>query len=350
MMTCVRPNDDERPGVEEAPAEESKMDARAPAASLIIKTISSREGNHTPVPEAKPGATTTGAVPAYGALTSDLGRLTPTNPGRIKAPPVCSNPSLKKEASSAVEFGLPGVCFTDHEAGIASDRALASQQGGSNSDDECPLAVDKCDSQFAWSIQAESAEAAREVKAYVSSNSTIVTASSVGGSSCAGRSFNGSFNVAGEATAALKTAAGGIGSSNSPPVEVVRTDEGAEVPTTDDEGYTNNSNSGGRRGGTLYSSAVGGGDGKANRTTNTTTPCAPTFVHATSTSSLSSSFTSKLQSQSSSRQGRSLQRWLVHSRTDELVRQVAGCIPITQDGRVILVSASRKAEWILREF
>jgi len=30
-----------------------------------------------------------------------------------------------------------------------------------------------------------------------------------------------------------------------------------------------------------------------------------------------------------------------------LVRQVAGCIPITRDGRVLLCSASRKPEWIL---
>ena len=322
-MTLVRPND---AGEEAArPAEPSAKDA-----SLMTNGIPSREDNHTPVPEASV------AKPAYGALTSDLGRLTPTNPGRIKAPPVCSNPSLKKEASSAVDFGLPGVCFTEHEANNAAERALASQ-GGSNSDDECPLAVEKSDSKFAWTIQAESAEAAREVKAYVSCSSTIVTASTSGGS-CAGPSSSGSFCGAGEAIAALKTAAGGIISS-SPPVEVVRTDEATEVPTTDDEAMC--TTGGGRRGGALNSSAAGGGDGKLGENANRP---------ATATAPLSSSFTSKLQSQSSSRQGRSLQRWLVHSRTDELVRQVAGCIPITQDGRVILVSASRKAEWILREF
>lgn len=330
-MTGVRQNDAEEEAAR--PSEQSLKDARAPAAYLIRNAVPSREDNHTPVPEAKPGATTTGAMPAYGALTSDLGRLTPTNPGRIKSPPVCSNPSLKKEASSAVDLGLPGVCFTEHEAENAAGRALATQ-GGSGSDDECPLAVEKSDSQFAWTIQAESAEAAREVKAYVSCGSTIVTTSTSGGS-CAGPSSSGSFCGAGEAIAALKTAAGGIVSS-SPPVEVVRTDEAAEVPTTDDEGLC--ATGGGRRSGTLCSSALGGGDGKlggnSSRAVTTTAP-------------LSSSFTSKLQSQSSSRQGRSLQRWLVHSRTDELVRQVAGCIPITQDGRVILVSASRKAEWIL---
>jgi diphosphoinositol-polyphosphate diphosphatase len=61
----------------------------------------------------------------------------------------------------------------------------------------------------------------------------------------------------------------------------------------------------------------------------------------------SSSFTDKLIKDAQSRQGRSLQRWLVHSQTESLVREVAGTIPITKDGRIVLVSASRKKEWIL---
>ena len=61
----------------------------------------------------------------------------------------------------------------------------------------------------------------------------------------------------------------------------------------------------------------------------------------------SSSFTDKLIKDAQSRQGRSLQRWLVHSPTESLVREVAGSIPITSDGRIVLVSASRKNEWIL---
>jgi diphosphoinositol-polyphosphate diphosphatase len=60
-----------------------------------------------------------------------------------------------------------------------------------------------------------------------------------------------------------------------------------------------------------------------------------------------SSFTDKLIKDAQSRQGRSLQRWLVHSQTESLVREVAGCVPITRDGRIVLVSASRKNEWIL---
>merc|ERR1712127_915587 len=67
----------------------------------------------------------------------------------------------------------------------------------------------------------------------------------------------------------------------------------------------------------------------------------------TSSTSLSATFNENLLKEKSSRQGRSLQRWLVHSPTEELVRQVAGTIPITRDGRIILASASRKTEWIL---
>lgn len=62
---------------------------------------------------------------------------------------------------------------------------------------------------------------------------------------------------------------------------------------------------------------------------------------------LSTAFTDNLVKENSSRQGRSLQRWLVHSPTEQLVRQVAGTVPITRDGRIVLASASRKKEWIL---
>ena len=46
-----------------------------------------------------------------------------------------------------------------------------------------------------------------------------------------------------------------------------------------------------------------------------------------------------------SRQGRDTQRWLRDRGED--IRLVTGCVPILQDGMVLLVSASRKAEWIL---
>jgi len=71
------------------------------------------------------------------------------------------------------------------------------------------------------------------------------------------------------------------------------------------------------------------------------------FPSPPSPKSLPPSFTDKLIKDHQSRQGRSLQRWLLHSPTESLVRQVAGCIPITRDGRIVLVSASRKNEWIL---
>jgi len=79
--------------------------------------------------------------------------------------------------------------------------------------------------------------------------------------------------------------------------------------------------------------------------------CTPQLSVATApeafSTSLSTTFTKNLVEANLSRQGRSLQRWLFHSPTEELVRQVAGTIPITRDGRIILVSASRKTEWIL---
>ena len=72
----------------------------------------------------------------------------------------------------------------------------------------------------------------------------------------------------------------------------------------------------------------------------------PSDALPTSTS-LPAAFTNNLVKGNSSRQGQSLHQWLVHSRTNELVRQAAGTVSITRDGRIILVSASQKMEWIL---
>lgn len=55
----------------------------------------------------------------------------------------------------------------------------------------------------------------------------------------------------------------------------------------------------------------------------------------------------KVSLQKTSRQGRSSQRWLTDSFTNETVRLVSGCVPILKGGKILLVSASRKAEWIL---
>lgn len=48
-----------------------------------------------------------------------------------------------------------------------------------------------------------------------------------------------------------------------------------------------------------------------------------------------------------SRQGRDLQRWDTDQRTSSLIRLTTGAVPITNDGRIVLVSSAKKREWIL---
>lgn len=48
-----------------------------------------------------------------------------------------------------------------------------------------------------------------------------------------------------------------------------------------------------------------------------------------------------------SRHGRSTQRWLMDPNSPKVTRLVTGCVPILSEGRVMLVSASKKKEWIL---
>lgn len=50
---------------------------------------------------------------------------------------------------------------------------------------------------------------------------------------------------------------------------------------------------------------------------------------------------------SNSRQGRDHQRWDRCKNTNELIRLATGCIPITNDGRILFCSSSKKKEWIL---
>ena len=47
------------------------------------------------------------------------------------------------------------------------------------------------------------------------------------------------------------------------------------------------------------------------------------------------------------RQGRATQRWVNDAETNEPIRLVTGCVPIMRGGKILFVSASRKAEWIL---
>lgn len=48
-----------------------------------------------------------------------------------------------------------------------------------------------------------------------------------------------------------------------------------------------------------------------------------------------------------SREGRAKQRWDRCPITNRLIRLTTGCVPITNDGRILFVSSARKKEWIL---
>ena len=282
------------------------------------------------------------SISMYGQLTPAGRSMTPTCQGRIKAPPICSAPALQKVASDVSELTNDKVCFSSAEAESCAVKARLlwnsahaqhhhhlPQQGGGDAPDggnEVPLNIDGMGDY--WKIHAESAAAAAEVKAYVSSSSTVVTNTSAS-SLCGGGGRGGS--VVG-ASASLASVGGGSSSStptimkkDRPPLEVVRTDnEDSLVVHSEDEHNPQ--------------PAVA---------TATNVNVAAATSHSSSVLPLSRDFTDKLVKGNSSRQGRSLQRWLVHSQTEELVRQVAGTVPITRDGRIVLVSASRKSEWIL---
>jgi 8-oxo-dGTP pyrophosphatase MutT (NUDIX family) len=61
----------------------------------------------------------------------------------------------------------------------------------------------------------------------------------------------------------------------------------------------------------------------------------------------SSQINLKVTSQKISRNGRQTQRWHTDPASQRVYRMVTGCVPIVEGGRVLFVSASRKAEWIL---
>lgn len=217
-----------------------------------------------------------------GKLIPAPERLTPTGQGRIKLPPVCIAPAMKKVASNDFDFISLGVCFTLEEAELCAEKALilgginldtAGRDPASSDDEEEPLNIDKClgfsctTSDESLVVIATIPPSKSEVTKCVSSSSSIVSTSSCG------------------RTAMRDT-----------PTVVVTTSVNAMKDHPPSTLLTNNN---------------------LTKSGNT------------------------------SRQGRSLQRWLVHSPSNELVRQVAGTIPITKDGRIILISASRKKEWIL---
>ncbi|KAL9188971.1 hypothetical protein ACHAXT_011461 [Thalassiosira profunda] len=256
-----------------------------------IAQASGKNSNISPVP-ARPNL--------KAMLTPAPGRLTPTG-GRIKSPPVCRAPSLKRAASTIDAFNMEGVCFSVEEAEKCADKAvvvLGENAGTGSGRDDTPLNVEQCDPGFP--VEAAASSRLADGKAFVSSSSTVITTSSA--SSC-GRSAMGN-EIAVVASLAVK---------RDPPLKVVRTDVEANA-----------------------------GDDTAQPAQSTNA-----MPSRASSSALSAGFTDNLIKGNSSRQGRSLQRWLVHAPTEALVRQVAGTIPITRDGRIVLVSASRKSEWIL---
>jgi len=259
----------------------------------------------------------------YGQLLIPApGRLTPTGQGRIKAPPVCMDLSLKRDATSIDEFSL-GVCFSPKEAESCAEKALVLDREASDNCsnfEDMPLNIEKCDAGFSWISQVEPELVfPSEVKPFTSSNSTVVTASSA--SSC-------------ERCAMENETAVGAVEQKDPPLEVVRTD--LVFNSEDEHGVTNGAQ---QPHDSLYAAS--------NATATTAATYKGKGRTVSSSLSLSTTFTEDLVKEKSSRQGRSLQRWSIHSPTEELVRQVAGTIPITRDGRIILISASRKKEWIL---
>eukprot|EP00804_Cyclotella_cryptica_P011999 CCRYP_004486-RB/>CCRYP_004486-RB protein AED:0.10 eAED:0.10 QI:741/1/1/1/0.5/0.33/3/490/474 len=228
---------------------------------------------------------------AGGKLTEAPGRLTPTGPGRIKAPPVCIDRALKRVASTIDDI----ECFTPDEAEKCAAKCLAVAGGYDINVEDIPFSVEGDEFMTNEPVTAPEALPCLEGKAHISSSSTVVTNTSA--ASC-----------------------GGTVLGADPPLKVVQTDDCA-----------------------MNSEDETGGTGEITHMDNTKkNPPSPP-----SPKSLPSSFTEKLIKGHQSRQGRSLQRWLLHSPTESLVRQVAGCIPITRDGRIVLVSASRKNEWIL---
>mmetsp|Transcript_35029 Transcript_35029/g.64365 ORF Transcript_35029/g.64365 Transcript_35029/m.64365 type:complete len:482 (+) Transcript_35029:241-1686(+) len=288
-LSPMPPSDDE--------AKKSQIDPSSGSAS---------KRNISPVPTHKSIRSTYGKL-----LTPATGRMTPTGQGRVKAPPICLDLSLKKVASNMDDFNAAGVCFSQGEADKCAKKAL--MLNGEVSDDsleEMPL-----------NLTAMSTDG----KPFISSNSTVITTSSAG--SC-GRSAMGN-EIAFVASLMVK---------KDPPLEVVRTN--MVVNNSEDE-----------HSGATTSKAQPPPKAMDDTVTKTTATKklqpAVSPKKKSSTSSVTTAFRDKLIKVNASRQGRSRQRWLVHSSTEELVRQVAGTIPITRDGRIILASASRKKEWIL---
>ncbi|KAL3792213.1 hypothetical protein ACHAW5_004088 [Stephanodiscus triporus] len=239
-------------------------------------------------------------------------RLTPTGQGRIKSPPICMAQDLKRVASSIFDFSVSGVCFSPKEVELCAEKSFVL-------DKYLELSSQRSAETMAGTATASDGNNSQEV---LSSSSSIVSTSSCGRS----------------ATRDETTAVASLAVKNDPPLEVVSANSAV----------------------VLESDALSGSGGDVSVAVEqvrfASGHCASTETAKVSENSRAllsprtaslTTFASKLIKVSSSRQGRSLQRWLVHSPTTKLMRQTAGTIPITRDGRIVLISASRKKEWIL---
>lgn len=289
--------------------------------------------NISPVPTHK-------SIKAMYGLLTPAGRLTPTGQGRIKAPPVCMAPALKKVASNMDEFNTAGVCFSPREAESCAEKAQIldgrdeNSHKGDSDVEEMPLNIEQCHAgESAAAGAVPTLDWGKASHQFVSSSSTVVTMSSAG-SCCARSAMGNEIAVVASVTVNMD-----------PPLKVVRTDLGDNAEDEHVGGVESGCDmvqqSHDMSGNPNEYPVVGKAPQPASLAPAVSAP------EASSTKFLSTTFTNNLIKDNSSRQGRSLQRWLVHSLTGDLVRQVAGTIPITRDGRIVLVSASRKSEWIL---
>jgi diphosphoinositol-polyphosphate diphosphatase len=240
-------------------------------------------------------------------------------------------PVLKKQASSLLDLNIFGVCFSQREAEFCAEKAFVlhgnfdNDKYAINQAEEMPLNIDKClgfSSKNSSELMAGISYLPLTSEGDKAHESMSSSSSFVSTSSC-GRSATGDETIAVTLVAVKKD----------PPLKVANANSSVILVNDDLLGS---------RGG--VSAAVeqahfASGRGASTETTKSSEK-SPRAISLTT-------FTSNLIKGNSSRQGRSLQRWLVHSPKDELVKQAAGTIPITRDGRIILISASRKKEWIL---
>jgi hypothetical protein len=248
----------------------------------------------------------------YGTLIPAPERLTPTGQGRIKAPPVCVAPALMKQASGTLDLNV--LCFSPKEAEYCAERAFVLDGNRvSEHVEEMPLNIDKC----LGFLSKSSTESTSEIE-------TCLPSTSEGNEANALSSSSSIFSLSSRG-------------------QVPRDDETTSLTPVVDfslEAVSANSS------GIVENDDLLGIGGDVTTIIEQRTFVSGYSLQKPIRAVSLTTYTSNLKG-NTSRQGRSLQRWLLHSPTGDLVREVAGTIPITRDGRIVLISASRKKEWIL---